>query len=269
MNLRTSVESWIRRLTAQTAETEAHTSLRSDDREVARLLVSPSIPSGLSRRGFLGAVMGTAAGAALASQVDLEQLLWTPSETAIFLPPPPPVTLASMAEMDSAVLQAKEQGNAFVRLDWMTQEILKEIERNLVFTGREAKRAHQDVGVLGMSVLVREPARWTVCQGQVVPAAKVVTMTDQLGMSMSTPMNYRQSRGEAECYVKAAGRDLAARVKAKGLTEFAVLKHPGYPCAASVVVESHTSGLSVRGMEAYDVKHNRTELRFDLLGGKG
>lgn len=43
----------------------------------------------MNRRDFLARLLSSAAGAAVASTLDLDKLLWVPGEKTIFLPPPP------------------------------------------------------------------------------------------------------------------------------------------------------------------------------------
>lgn len=89
--------------------------------------------TGIDRRAFLRRLgFGTVAAAAAASDVfDVERLLWVPGEKTLVVPS----GLAS--------------GHTFVTADWITEEVLRVLEKNLAFTAMVNRHYHASFRVTG------------------------------------------------------------------------------------------------------------------------
>lgn len=83
------------------------------DREAADVIAASTFVPDVSRRTFLKAALITTA---IVATVDVEQLLWSPSEKTLFLP----------TTEDLLVY-----GNSFVTPDWVTCEALRLLTNNL------------------------------------------------------------------------------------------------------------------------------------------
>ena len=93
--------------------------------------------SEINRRSFLTRLFAVSAGLVVGAEIDVERLLWTPK---------PIITVPAMPT-------GLPLGNQFVTREWFDLEVLKRLERNLVFAGR-VNRSY-DAPLVGDTITVR------------------------------------------------------------------------------------------------------------------
>ncbi len=244
MNLRAIVATWTRHL----VETARAVTRPAPD-------VLPDVSTGFGRRRFLGLVLGGAAGAAIASTVDLDQLLWMPGAKTIVIP------------------EIVEGYNALT-LDWITREALRFLQRNLSVVSL-FNRQYMDVfdrsARRGDSVRVpiRRPftpdaAESPYARGEV----DTVTLTDDWACDITPPTDADRRRPGRYLRREIAPqmRDLARALDRRRVNLIVDREIP--PGMADVsIIRSPADGLSLRGLKAFDIQEQRYKMRLDILGG--
>jgi hypothetical protein len=241
--------------------------LGQEDAPSTALAVRAALPqaSGLSRRQFLERVVAGAAGAAVASTLDYEQLLWLPSDRTVFLP-------------------SEWVENTFVTLDWVTREALQMLKNKLSLTSsfnRQYCDYFGDYGArIGDTVQLPLPTRFEPCPDHVFdPFARItadvlpVTLDQQWAVEFPASklqQPYRSLAHARRALVKPIAEGLQFGIDKRELDVFASLP---MPLQGSVLQahEVHDAEIALRSIELrdYDVHHDvdYNVVRFDLLGG--
>lgn len=237
---------------------------REHDTKPSVRLVLPPAPSGLSRRSFLGLLTATTAAAAT---LDLDQLLWTPGEKTFFLPPPVEVVDVSLEALGPF---------GQVDLDWVTRESLRVLNNQLSFAkhvNRQYAGLYGSEGQrIGDTVNIRLPQKFTGGQrvGKVRDRLKHVQLNQQFTVELDRE-ELRACGSKEEMsrrVIEPAAAVMAAHIQRKGLTVFGKLPLP-HGVQQATVASAPALGLSVRGMQHYDIAEDRDRIRLDILGGKG
>jgi hypothetical protein len=228
------------------------------------LAVRAALPqaSGLSRRQFLTRTVTAIAGAAAASTLDLEQLLWLPGEKTIFIP----------KAVDVPFL------NTFCSADWFTKEVLRMLKHQLQFA-THINRQYADQFMLegariGDTVNVRRPVSFdprpdTFLIGPIVENVQPVVLTDQYRVEL----DMRELRAcptvdaARTRFVRPTAQHLQRIIEHKHLDVFADLAIPAYGVGPTTVARSREAGLSLRGVQHYDIATDQELLSVDFLGG--
>lgn len=247
-----------------------------DDAPSTAIAVRAALPhaSGLDRRQFLTRVIGGIAGAAAASTLDLEQLLWLPGEKTILIPE----------------FVGPAAGNTFLTMDWITREALRLLKQNLTFANMISRPLDTRVAWsrsvsgfrLGDTVQVPqrqffEPQRQFFDVDPPSPplgklgfrSVEPVLLTDQVRIDLHADvvraLAERRQRAALSRYLEQPAAELAAQIRARGLNVFGGLplpvNLPGEACAVQ------GDGLALRGVKYWDVAEARDRLMLDLLGG--
>lgn len=239
---------------------------QNDDLALARPVAPPEL-RGMSRRNFLAALGGTAAGVALAATVDLEHLLWVPGEKTIFIPEP--------------AIEIVEHFNGCFSADWFAREALQLLKENLAVAScfnRQFEARVYPTARIGETVQVRLPVifeprpargRRRAPGPASGPASVPVTLDRFCGVSFDTeylPPGVSTPEQVRKHFVVPAVSSIAHRMQRDGVNVVAELALPNG--ADSAVATDHGSGLSVRAVRAFDVTHGRVLTSLSVLGGK-
>jgi hypothetical protein len=224
------------------------------------LAVRAALPmaSGLSRRQFLQRTVAGIAGAAVASTLDYERLLWMPADRTIFLPHEAPF---------------------FPSVDWITREVLHVLKNKLRFadylnaTYDDQFQAHG--AKIGDTVNIRKPNRFVPWASfdepiEITDICQPVTLAHQYAVELD-PTGLHACRSEREARVKLAepaATVLAETIRHHRLDVFADLPLPVPQMSDhAVAVRSPEDGLALRGVEYFDWGIGEARLRLDILGG--
>ncbi len=203
------------------------------------------LPSpGLDRRAFLKVLGGSAAVAAAVPLLDLEALVWTPDKT---------ILIPALAE------------HGLISIEWMTKEVLKVMTKNLEHL-KWCNRAYddqfqQDGAKIGTTIPVRTPGRRTIHEA---------TLTQQLSIGARLTHENRMTldrKAVRERFVEPIARRLTAEVRDSQATVFGVLQRPSASLDPTAIAIDTKTGISVRGMQEYDVERDWEHVRFDVLVG--
>jgi len=121
---------------------------------------------GMGRRAFLQALTAGAIATTATALVggDLEQLVWLPGERTMLLPDVVPITLVEQHGVDLEFTGGRRGGNTLLTIDMITQEALRVLENQLVFS-KHINREYAavfTVPLLGDEIRVLEPKRFGV-----------------------------------------------------------------------------------------------------------
>lgn len=219
---------------------------------------------GLSRRSFLGLF---AASTAAVATLDFDQLLWTPGEKTIFLPP-----AVQTVEVTLEALGPFGQ----INMDWVTREALRVLNNELSFAkniNRQYAGLHGSQGQrLGDSVNIRLPQKFTGGKraGKARDRVKAVQLNQQFTVELD-PADIRACKSDEEIrerVITPAAAVIARAVQRKKLTVFGELELP-HGVEQATVARAPALGLSLRGTKHYDIADDRDRIRLDILGGKG
>lgn len=247
MNLRGLVDTWTRHLLGERDSIDTNV---PPDR-----VPMPALTTGLDRRRFLGIVLGGAAGAAIASTVDLDQLLWMPGEKTILIP--------EVVEL-----------NELVTMDWLMAETLRVLQSKLQLTSFYNDAYDRR---LGDTVQVPQPQRFRLTEDypsqSIVTAYRPVTLDQAIGVHFNPTQEELarcSTRRASEIYAHPAAACLAEQIRERHIDVVGQLS--GVPPYSDNYVELRhvhdpASGLSLCGMRYFDVVEREHKIRIDLLGG--
>ena len=113
----------------------------------------------MDRRGFLRLLGMGAVGAAVASTVDVDRLLWEPGKTTFFdLWRPVPFETVAIDIEEQFGVDIEWTKHGFVTPDWVVKESLRHLKNNTSFSGM-ANRNYD----VGETVNLRLPQGYIVC----------------------------------------------------------------------------------------------------------
>lgn len=198
----------------------------------------------MNRRDFLARFLGGAVGAALAPALDLDKLLWVPGERTIFLPPPPVI-------------------NELVSVDWMFAEALRLLKTQLTAVAG-FNRPFDDVR-LGDAVRVPLPVRFDPARPTPAWPTKTVTLDRQYHCQIDMGDVRGLNRAQiSQGYLEPHMAWMAKRLREAGVNVFGALPLPAGVDEAYVAASDH---VALRAVKGYDLEHDDTFVRFDVLGG--
>lgn len=227
--------------------------------------LSTSNTGHVSRRAFLG-IVGTAL---VAANIDPEALVWTPGEKTLFLPPERAIVPATIE--DVATFQ---RGTG--RLDWIVKEVTRRLRNRLYADG--AINEHYQLQVprdqplrIGETLLLRDPQPFVPLSDEPIHlSARPVTADHQYSMVLSARERYDLTHGSGpmvDAMLDTYAKQFAVMMKHDGVNVVGSLEIPPYISGSAHRVTA-PDGVSVRGIEQYDVYDHTLQTRFDVIGAK-
>lgn len=217
----------------------------------------------VSRRAFLG-IVGTAL---VAANIDPEALAWSPGERTIILPPE-----RIFAPEPSLERFLRKNGT---KLDWVVHYAARALEREI---GDQLDPVYQsqmppEPVRIGETLMFRKPRVFDLKTPpfQICDDVRPVMLSRQYSLCLdgqrramlaAEPAGSPLACAMIESYVK----DIARMMKRDGVNVVGRLPLPMGVHATARVDSSR--GVSVRGIEQYDIQFDQTMLRFDVIGAK-